>query len=373
MRVLLLCKRQYTARDLLDDRYGRLHELPIGLAALGHEVLVLATSYRPRRELVRDESGVRWVGLNLWPSPRRLKGAVESLARDFKPDLVLASSDAAHLVLGSQIARRLDVAAALDLYDDYEAFGLTRALALRSALRKACKAASVVITISSTLAELVRERSGRDEGVHVIGNGIPDNFVPVIDRDQAREALGLPCGVPLVGTAGALSAQRGIGDLFAAFKLIRNSFPAARLVVAGPRDRFAKRSMPGSAIDLGHLPHERMGLLLRALDVGVVCNRPGPFAYACHPMKLVEMAACGLPAIAADIGEVSRLLADRPDARYPPGDSAVLADRIARMFTAARPLDARLAQSWRDLSVQLSMVLESAIGRGAALASTERP
>ena len=33
MRVLVLCKRQYTGRDLLDHRYGRLHALPVGLAA----------------------------------------------------------------------------------------------------------------------------------------------------------------------------------------------------------------------------------------------------------------------------------------------------------------------------------------------------
>lgn len=28
MRILLLCKRRYTAKDLIDDRFGRLAEIP---------------------------------------------------------------------------------------------------------------------------------------------------------------------------------------------------------------------------------------------------------------------------------------------------------------------------------------------------------
>jgi glycosyltransferase involved in cell wall biosynthesis len=361
MKVLFFCKRFYTKKDLIQDRYGRLFELPVGLRSCGHEIVVVTTSYRPCNCVDRDDGGVRWLGLNLLPLPWRVLGAVEALAREFKPDVVLASSDAPHLIVGNWIASRLGVPAVLDLYDDYEAFGLTRALALRTALRKSCSGAAALVTVSSTLAELIHERSGRRQHVHVIGNGVPDDFVPPIERFAAREALGLPLDAPLIGTAGALFAQRGIDDLFEAFELVRQEIPAARLVVAGPRDRYVQRKMPRGTIDLGRLPHERIGLLLRALDVGVVCNRPGPFAYACHPMKLVEMAACGLPAIAADIGEVSRLLADRPDALYPPGDSAILADRIVHTLTAPRPLDARLARGWRDLSSQLSSVLEDAV------------
>lgn len=362
VRIVVLCKRQYMAKDLLDDYYGRLFELPVGLAALGHEVQVVATSYRLRAPVDRVERGVRWVGLNIWPWPLRVPCAIRRLTEEFQPDIVLASSDAPHLLLGARIAGRLAKPLVVDLYDDYEAFGLTRVLGLKSALRRTCAAAQSVVTISRTLSELVRARTHRLQGIHVIGNGVRDVFVPGARRREARVALGLPQDVPLIGTAGALSAQRGIGDLFDAFATVQDRHPSTRLVVAGPRDRFAECSLPSGTIDLGHLPHSRIGLLLRALDVGVVCNRPGPFAEACHPMKLVEMAACGLPTVAADIGEVSRLLADRPDARYPPGNSAALAARIMAMLETPRPLDARLARSWSDLSEQLSDVLAATAG-----------
>lgn len=39
MRILVLSKRRYTGKDLLDDRYGRLYEIPAGLVARGHAVV----------------------------------------------------------------------------------------------------------------------------------------------------------------------------------------------------------------------------------------------------------------------------------------------------------------------------------------------
>jgi teichuronic acid biosynthesis glycosyltransferase TuaC len=39
MKILVLTKRQYMGKDLLDDRFGRFRELPLELARLGHEVI----------------------------------------------------------------------------------------------------------------------------------------------------------------------------------------------------------------------------------------------------------------------------------------------------------------------------------------------
>ena len=50
MRILVLTKRQYMGKDLLDDRFGRFRELPLELARLGHQVHGLCLSYRARNE-----------------------------------------------------------------------------------------------------------------------------------------------------------------------------------------------------------------------------------------------------------------------------------------------------------------------------------
>ena len=54
MRILVLTKRQYMGKDLLDDAYGRFYELPLELAALGHEVRGVCASYRRREEGLFD-------------------------------------------------------------------------------------------------------------------------------------------------------------------------------------------------------------------------------------------------------------------------------------------------------------------------------
>ena len=48
MKILVLTKRQYMGKDLLDDRFGRFWELPLELTRLGHEVQGISFSYRTR-------------------------------------------------------------------------------------------------------------------------------------------------------------------------------------------------------------------------------------------------------------------------------------------------------------------------------------
>jgi hypothetical protein len=45
MHIVVLCKRQYTNRDVIDDRYGRLWEIPAELAKAGHCVTCVSISY----------------------------------------------------------------------------------------------------------------------------------------------------------------------------------------------------------------------------------------------------------------------------------------------------------------------------------------
>lgn len=362
MRILFLCKRQYTGRDLLKDRYGRLYELPVALAARGHAVTVIASSYRRRGPLDRDERGVRWCSRDVLPWPPAVLAAWQQAGHSAKPDVVVASSDAMHLVAGSHFAHRLGVPVVLDLYDDYEAFGLTCLPGLRAALRASCVRADAVLAVSGSLATMLPARGVDPRRLHVLGNGVPDGFAVDIDKAAARRRLGLPLDVPLIGTAGALTFARGIGDLLSAAERLRAQHADVRLAVAGPRDGALTKALPEGTIDLGHLAHADVPVMLRALDVGVVCNRDGAFARACHPMKLVEMAAIGTPVVAADIGEVSLLLADRPDALYPTGDAIALAARIAGQLAQPRPLDPRLAKTWPELAGSLESVLRKVAG-----------
>ena len=46
MRIAVLWKRRYMGHDVIEDRYARLYELPMGLAGFGHGVRVICLGYR---------------------------------------------------------------------------------------------------------------------------------------------------------------------------------------------------------------------------------------------------------------------------------------------------------------------------------------
>jgi len=361
MRILVLAKRQYMSKDLLDDRYGRLFELPSALASRGHDVAALIWSYRRRGPSFRVNNGVRWWSEDLLPFPwahqRRLTGLIAKI----RPQVIWSSLDAIHVIRAVRLGRKLGIPVVADLYDDYESYGLTSKLGLSKPLRSACAASDGLSVISQTLAKTVQERSPGTKVVSVIGNGVPEGFANRGSRDEARRRLGLPLGAALIGTAGALDASRGIEDLIRGFAELHRRRPNVRMVLAGPRDRQTSQAIaaaPG-VIDLGQMPHGEVPWLYTALDVGVVCNRDSVFGRACHPQKLVEMAACGLPAVVAAVGDAAMLL----DASnlYPPGDALALAERLDRQLGAPHIAPRSLALNWSDLAVRLEALLQQVV------------
>lgn len=361
MRVLVLCKRQYTGKDLLDDRYGRLFELPVALASRGHEVTVLAASYRPKGNGSRVEEQVDWHSIDVFRSPFGYRQKLRRLIADVRPDVLWPSSDVFHVIEGSRQGRKNDIPSVVDLYDDYESFKLTSAMGLVRPFRQACAKAAALSVVSQALAETIKVRIPGVGPMAVIGNGVPESFSVRAPKDEARRQLGLPLDAVLIGTAGALDASRGIDDLLHAFLHLRQRRPNVRLVLAGPRDRETGAFIARNAgvVDLGVLAHNQVAWLYSALDVGVVCNRDSAFGRACHPQKLVEMAACGLPMVVAAVGDAALML-DQANL-YVPGDPLALAYRLEEQLDAPSLPPSAVALRWAELAVRLEAIMQKAI------------
>lgn len=361
MRILVLTKRQYTGKDLLDDRYGRLYELPASLAARGHDVAGLAWSYRRRGTSCRQGDGVSWWSADAWPIPFSHRQRLFEIVASFRPQVIWASSDVPHIVYAAHLRKRLGLPVVADIYDDYESFRLTALPGLSRLFRRACAKVDALSVVSHTLAMTIKARAPKASMIHIIGNGVPEMFGKMSARDEARRRLGLPFHAKLIGTAGALDSSRGINDLFQAFDLLRARLPDARLVIAGPRDHTTARALGERMIDLGVIPHSDIPWLYSALDVGVVCNRDSAFGRACYPQKLVEMIACELPVVVAGVGDAVTLLRAYPDSVYPPGDSVALAQRLEAQLISATRVPVTLARKWSTLSADLEAVLQKAV------------
>ena len=72
MRIVVLTKRQYTNKDVIDDRYGRLWEIPLALAEQGNDVICICLSYKKKEQgihVTRGKNGqsICWHSVNAGP------------------------------------------------------------------------------------------------------------------------------------------------------------------------------------------------------------------------------------------------------------------------------------------------------------------
>ena len=340
MRLLVLAKRRYMGKDVIDDRYGRLHELPMELARRGHQVWGICTAYRRRGpgEFQHFDDGrgsLTWQAIDALPDLPRLGRLLAQRVESFRPDIILSGSDALQVALGHRLARRTGLPHAVDLYDNFESFGLTRLPGLRRAYRRALQQADAISCVSRPLADKIARETDRAR-VITLESTIPSGLFTPRGRDDARRRLDLPQEALLVGTAGALHPNRGIGALYEAFLMLAKQMPDLHLILAGPEDARAAVPAHPRIRYLGRLSHEEVPWLYNALDVAAVCMKSSAFGDFAFPQKTYEILACGTPLVAAAIPALAERLGDHPQCLYRPGDARDLADKLAAQLADPR-------------------------------------
>ena len=363
MRILALSKRRYMGKDVIDDRYGRLYELPFHLARRGHRVLGVCTGYgRQERGEYRhfdDGSGsLVWRGCNAAFDLPRYEWLLPRLAKAFRPDLIFSGSDALHVSIGSRLARKLAIPHAVDLYDNFESFGLTRFPGLRRAFRKALREADAISCVSRPLAARIAGETGV-KSVIPLESAIPEGLFAPGDRAEARRRLDLPGDALLVGSAGALHRNRGITALYDAFLHLAGETPSLHLALAGPVDGRAAPPDHPRVHYLGRLPHDRIPGFYNALDVAVICMEESPFGDFAFPQKTYEILASETPLVAAGVTALADLFRGEPQCLYTPGDSVDLANRIRAQLSAPR-LPRFAIPTWEDQARALETLLQTA-------------
>lgn len=356
MRIAFLCKRQYMGKDVILDRYARLYEIPFQLAALGHTVGGFCLSYQRHAEGTWTHHAtpgeLNWESSSLgtlrFPTlvnyPRHLLHRL----RAFAPDLLIGASDIPHVALSAWLARRLGIPLAVDLYDNFEGFGQARIPGMVWALRRAVRAADLVTTTSNPLKDLIINGYGARGEVIAMPSTVDKAVFRPMDQTACRQSLALPIDVKLIGTAGGLYRDKGIGALYEAWKLIAAQRSDVHLVLAGPVDPGFPPPIAERIHTLGMLPHARTAELFNALDVGAICIRDTPFGRYCFPQKAYEMLACKLPVAAARVGAMNQLLAKVPAGQFDADDAEGLAKALLAQLD--HPVIANVPiQDWAQL------------------------
>lgn len=354
MRILFLAKRRPMGRDLIERPYGRFFHLPRLMAAAGHDVTVLLLSYRyePSLDLWRD--GVRWISSSLWPvGPARFWWRARGLARRMRPDWVVGLSDTYFGILAVDLARSCCSRAAIDAYDNYEAY-LPNFTWLHRLWRRALRRADVLTAAGPQLAQLMA--ADRPDAAHVVPMAAdPVGFAP-LDRDACRRSLGLDTKKRYVGYCGSVHRNRGIETLFEAIEVVNEHRSDVCLLLSGRLQRGI--NLPDDAMWLGAVPDADVPKLLNSLDLLAVINRKSSFGNYSYPVKLCEAMACGIPLVASATGPVEWMLSNQSELLVAPGDAAALASKILVHLDDGR-VDYGRRYSWEESVDAFISALES--------------
>ncbi|MGI9261960.1 MAG: glycosyltransferase [Woeseiaceae bacterium] len=367
MRVVVLTKRQYTNRDVIDDRFGRLWEIPFGLAREGHRVTCICLSYRrksagPKNYEDAQGNTIRWISINLGVFAifgiLKYLYVANKIMREERPDVIWSCSDTIYNVVGYYFARLYGCRSVADLYDNFESFVSYRVPVLRTLFRKAIRESNGVSCVGECLRRYIVTDYGREKLTSVITNAVDTGVFRPMDKVDCRNKLGLPQDVVLVGSAGAMHSHRGADMMFQANAGHSGELEGVHFAIAGSRPSGTPIPEADNIHDLGLLPFEDVPTLLNSLDLAVVYNRTSQFGDFCFPQKFYEILACGIPIIAADVGEMSLLLESYPHLLYEDGnvESFLLA---AEQQLTQREIPDLDIPTWRDQALKLQALMES--------------
>ncbi len=308
---------------------------------------------------------VRSLGMSPAARPLELAAGVVRLARRIDAegiDLVQALLYRANMMaaLAGRLARR-PVTVVAGQRSLTPMTGRRAALGVRLTRRLA---AATVAVSAAVKAQIVAAESLDPGRVEVIGNGVDHRRFRPDDRRTARRRLGIDPDLPLAGGVGRLTAAKGFEHLIEAVAAAED--PRLELALAGDGplradlEALARRLGIGRRVRfLGRRDH--LERIYPAFDVFVLSSlREG------SPNVLFEAMACGVAAVATEVGGVPEIVEhDGCGLLVPAADPAAIADALGRL--AGDPaLRSRLGAAARA-RVEAELTIDRMVERHQAL------
>lgn len=188
-----------------------------------------------------------------------------------------------------------------------------------------------IIAINKIIAAELRRTFPKSRAQYVIEpNGVDVSSLPIIEKKEARERLGLPQDVPIVLYTGRFFAWKGLEILPQAAALT----PSIRWqIVGGDKEQFmnlVRKLLPKNLYFAGSRPHSEMSMWFSAADALVVIGTSRDvqsYRYT-SPMKLFEYMATGRPIVASNTPAIREVTSVDEALFYTPDDAQDLA-RVA--------------------------------------------
>jgi len=263
---------------------------------------------------------------------------LERAAREFQPDVIYERYAFGNSA-GVATSEALDIPLILEVNSPLVLeLGRTRGLAFPRLARRVenriFQRATRVCVVTEVLKGMVAELGVEPGRIFVTPNGVHPELYQDLDRNAAREDLGIQATTgPVLGFVGYYRDWHRLDLVLDG--MATEALATAHLVLVGTGP--AEEGLRARARELGveerlHFagtrPHGVIPRILPAFDVGLV---PAINPYA-SPLKLHEYMAAGLPTVAPDQPNLREVLTPGHDALLvPPGDGSALISALSTL------------------------------------------
>ncbi len=223
--------------------------------------------------------------------------------------------------------------------------------------------ASVVVSVSAYLRDMLVDLGVKPNKVIVIYNGIDRQKFRPLDRALCRQKLGLSISKKIILYVGNLKNDKGVVDLLNAFISVARADNNTELVYAGDGNSRAEIQQMASkhGLDtqvrlLGKVAHDSLPEWINAADV--LCL---PSHHEGVPNVLLEAASCGTPCVATHVGGIPEVVTPASGLLVAPNDIAALSQALTQSLL--REWDRGAIQTalntgtWSQNAQQLACVL----------------
>ncbi|WP_434404372.1 TIGR04063 family PEP-CTERM/XrtA system glycosyltransferase [Sphingobium sp. DN12] len=276
--------------------------------------------------------------------------AIESLVRQWRPDIIHAHSPVLNAMAAQRVARRHGIPLIYEIRAFWEdaavgngtgTEGSPRYWLTRQLETHAVRAADAVAVICEGLRSDLVAR-GIDAGkITVSPNGVDlDQFGAPVPRDTALTAkLGLE-GADVVGFIGSFYDYEGLDDLIAAMPRLVRARPRAKLLLVGGgpmeqalRDQALASPFTDHIVFVGRVPHDQVEHYYAQVDVLAYPRKAMRLTDLVTPLKPLEAMAQGRLVAASSVGGHRELIEDGVTGTlFAPDDPAAIAQALAGMF-----------------------------------------
>jgi glycosyltransferase involved in cell wall biosynthesis len=193
--------------------------------------------------------------------------------------------------------------------------------------------ADLVLAVHEPHRQRLAEYGIKANKIRVVLNS-PDDRIFVADGVVPKDP-----DVFTVVCHGTITHRMGIDLAVRAVGLLRDRIPQLRLMALGAGDYLGEIKRLVSDLDLQDrvifkdmIPIEELPKVLRSADLGLVPNRESSATHLMLPVKLLEFAMMGIPAIASQLKTVEYYFGNGAVRFFKPGDINDLAEAIEQLY-----------------------------------------